>query len=131
MDASNNTLAGLRDAVNNASDNPGVTATLLNETGGTRLILTSDASGLSRLFYIGAGGDGLAEQVSTAGDALLTIDGFDIESTSNSVTGAISGVTLELVAAGSASIGITRDNAKIEEKVTQFVYAQHGYELMR
>ncbi|MCU7860875.1 MAG: hypothetical protein KZQ86_13830 [Candidatus Thiodiazotropha sp. (ex Lucinoma kastoroae)] len=41
VDATNNTLAGLRDAINNASDNPGVTATILNETAGSRLILTS------------------------------------------------------------------------------------------
>ncbi|MCU7847151.1 MAG: flagellar filament capping protein FliD [Candidatus Thiodiazotropha sp. (ex Lucinoma kastoroae)] len=145
VDATNNTLAGLRDAINNASDNPGVTATILNETAGSRLILTSqetgsanavsvsmvdgddgnnsDANGLSRMFHIGAGGDGLAEQVATAQDALLTIDGFSIQSASNAVTSAVSGVTIELVAAGSASIGIARDNSKIEEKVNQFVDA--------
>ncbi|MCM8855579.1 MAG: flagellar filament capping protein FliD [Candidatus Thiodiazotropha sp.] len=57
----------------------------------------------------------------TAQDALLTIDGFSIVSSSNAVTGAVSGVTLELVAAGAASIGISRDNSKIEEKINQFV----------
>jgi flagellar hook-associated protein 2 len=144
VDGSNNTLAGLRDAINSASDNPGVTATILNENGGSRLILTSndtgaanaiavsftdddgnntDASGLSRLFSFGAGGDGLAEQVETAQDATLTIDGFSVNSASNSVTGAISGVTVELVAAGSASIGITRDNTGIEEKIQSLVDA--------
>ncbi|MEW8430354.1 MAG: flagellar cap protein, partial [gamma proteobacterium symbiont of Ctena orbiculata] len=91
VDASNNTLAGLRDAINSAADNPGVSATILNESGGSRLILTSrdtgaanaiavsftdsdgshsNDTGLSRLFFIGAGGDGLAEQVETAQDAL-------------------------------------------------------------
>lgn len=144
VDASNNTLEGLRDAINSAADNPGVTATILNETGGSRLILTSnetgaandinvtytdddgnntDASGLSRLFYIGVGGDGLAEQIATAQDAQLTIDGFSVESASNSVTTAITGVTLELVAAGSSSIGITRDNTGIEEKIQGLVDA--------
>jgi flagellar hook-associated protein 2 len=144
VDASNNTLEGLRDAINSATDNPGVAATILNEAGGSRLILTSqetgaanaiavsftdddgnntDANGLSRLFSIGSGGDGLAEQVATAQDASLTIDGFTVTSASNSVTGAISGVTLELVAAGSASIGITRDNTGIEEKIQGLVDA--------
>lgn len=143
VDATNNTLAGLRNAINDASDNPGVTATILNEASGSRLILTSeetglanaisvsvvdaddgsntDANGLSRLFHVGVGNDGLAEQVDTAQDALLTIDGFSIVSSSNAVTGAVSGVTLELVAAGAASIGISRDNSKIEEKINQFV----------
>jgi flagellar hook-associated protein 2 len=144
VDASNNTLAGLRDAINSDADNPGVVATILNESGGSRLILTSsetgaanaisvsysdddgndtDENGLSRLFYIGAGGDGLAEQIETAQDASLTIDGFSVTSASNSVTGAITGVTLELVAAGSASVGITRDNSGIEEKIQGLVDA--------
>ena len=37
----------------------------------------SDENGLSKLFYVGAGGDGYAEQIATAADAELTIDGFD------------------------------------------------------
>ena len=145
VDASNNTLSGLMDAINNAADNPGVRASILNEAGGSRLILTgeetgqanavavsvidaddgnnTDANGLSRLFHVGVGDDGLAEQVTTAQDALLTIDGFDIQSASNSVTGAISGVTLELAAQGSSSINITRDNTQIEEKIGEFVDA--------
>jgi flagellar hook-associated protein 2 len=144
VNSSNNTLEGLRDAINSDADNPGVVATILNESGGSRLILTSeetgavnavsvsfndddgndtDENGLSRLFYIGAGGDGLAEQVETAQDASLTIDGFTVTSASNSVTDAVTGVTLELVAAGSATVGITRDNSGIEEKIQGLVDA--------
>jgi flagellar hook-associated protein 2 len=145
LDGSNNTLTDLRDAINSAGDNPGVTASILNEAGGSRLILTSeesgaanainvsvvdgddanntDENGLSRLFHIGVGGDGLAEQVETAQDAALTIDGFDIVSASNSVTGAISGVTLNLVGQGSSSINISRDNSEIEERISGFVDA--------
>lgn len=142
VDASNNTLSGLRDAINDSVDNPGVVASILNESGGSRLILTSsetgavnavnisvvdddlnnsDASGLSKLFYIGVGDDGLAEQITTAVDAQLTIDGFDIESASNSVTGAISGVTLQLKSLGSSTIDIEQDTSQVEEKVGEFV----------
>jgi flagellar hook-associated protein 2 len=142
VDAGNNTLSGLQAAINSASDNPGVTASILNETGGSRLILTSndtgldnaitisfadddgndtDASGLSMLFYIGAGDDGYAEQVASAQNALLTIDGFDIESASNTVSDAVTGVTLNLFDVGSATVSIERDNTEIEEKVSQFV----------
>ncbi|MEJ2423933.1 MAG: flagellar filament capping protein FliD [Candidatus Thiodiazotropha sp.] len=145
VDATNNTLSGLRDAINNAADNPGVMATILNESGGSRLILSSqdpgaanainisvvdgddgnntDENGLSRLFYIGAGGDGLAEQIETAQDALLSIDGFDIQSTTNAVTDAVSGVTLNLTAVGSATVSVARDNSQIEEKISAFVDA--------
>jgi flagellar hook-associated protein 2 len=142
VDAGNNTLSGLQAAINSASDNPGVTASILNETGGSRLILTSndtgldnaitisfadddgndtDASGLSMLFYIGAGDDGYAEQVASAQNALLTIDGFDIESASNSVSDAVTGVTLNLLDVGNATVSIERDNTEIEEKISQFV----------
>jgi flagellar hook-associated protein 2 len=142
VDASNNTLSGLRDAINDSETNPGVVASILNEAGGSRLILTStetgaanavnisvvdddlnntDSSGLSRLFYIGAGGDGLAEQVTTAVDAQLTIDGFDITSASNSVSGAISGVTLQLKSLGSSTVDIDTDVSQVEEKVSDFV----------
>ncbi|MES9863612.1 MAG: flagellar filament capping protein FliD [Candidatus Thiodiazotropha sp. LLP2] len=145
LDGTNNTLTDLRNAINSANDNPGVTASILNEAGGSRLILTSeesglanaitvsvadgddasntDANGLSRLFHIGVGGDGLAEQVDTAQDAMLTIDGFSIENASNNVTGAISGVTLNLTGLGSSSINIARDNTQIEEKISGFVDA--------
>jgi flagellar hook-associated protein 2 len=142
VDASNNTLSGLRDAINDSATNPGVVASILNEAGGSRLILTStetgaanavnisvvdddlnntDSSGLSRLFYIGAGDDGLAEQVTTAVDAELTIDGFDITSASNSVSGAISGVTLQLKSLGSSTVDIDTDVSQVEEKVSDFV----------
>ncbi|MCP3671258.1 MAG: flagellar filament capping protein FliD [Gammaproteobacteria bacterium] len=142
VDGSNNTLAGLRDAINSAAGNPGVTASILHESGGSRLILTgsetgaenainisvvdddsnnTDANGLSKLFYIGVGDDGLAEQITTALDAQLTVDGFDIESASNSVTGVIEGVTLELEALGSSTIAIEQDVSQVEEKVDEFV----------
>jgi len=142
VDGSNNTLAGLRNAINSATDNPGVSASILNGAGGSRLIITSnetgaantinisvvdddsnntDANGLSKLFYLGVGDDGLAEQVTTALDAQLTIDGFDIESASNSITGAISDVTLELKALGSSSIEVVQDISQVEEKVSDFV----------
>lgn len=147
VDGTNNTLAGLRDAINGAAGNPGVTASIINEVGGSRLILTSeetgaansinisvvdddgnntDENGLSRLFYIGVGGDGLAEQVTTAVDAELTIDGFDVVSASNSVTSAITGVTLQLVATGSATVTIERDDTQIEENVQGFVDAYNA-----
>ncbi len=147
--AGNNTLAGIRNAINAAADNPGVTATLLNESGGSRLILTSDETGesnaigisfsdgddannadengLSKLFYIGAGDDGYAEQVSVATNAQLTIDGFDIDSESNTVSGAIDGVTLNILSAGSSTVSFERDNAAFEETVKTFVDSYNSF----
>jgi hypothetical protein len=116
-------LAGIRDAVNAA--NIGVTASIVNDgsANGQRLVFTSsttgaanslkitatdddgnntDAAGLSQLAYdpsaaVGTGKN-LTEKVA-AQDALLTVDGIDIQSSTNTVKDAIAGVTLTLAKA--------------------------------
>lgn len=140
------TLTDIRDAINQASDNPGVTASILNEVDGSRLILTSnetgvaneitlsttdddgnnaDASGLSKLFYVGNGVDDVyAREVTAAKDASLTMDGFDITSTTNNVTGAIDGITIQLVNEGqSGTLSVSRDDEAIKDSVQSFVTA--------
>ena len=109
----NNTLAGIRDAINEKLDNPGVAATIVNATTGSYLILSSDTTGTaSPITVTQSGGDGglsvleydplnglasLTESIA-AQDALVRIDGLDVVSSTNSVEGAIEGVTLELFA---------------------------------
>ncbi len=109
----NNTLAGIRDAINEKLDNPGVAATIVNATNGSYLILSSDTTGTaSPITVTQSGGDGglsaleydplnglasLTESIA-AQDALVRIDGLDVVSSTNSVEGAIEGVTLELFA---------------------------------
>ena len=144
VDGSNNTLSGLMDAINSDSSNPGVTASIINVDGGSRLILTgnetgaanainisfvdddlnnTDENGLSKLFYIGAGGDGYAEQLATAANAELTIDGFDVTDTTNSISGAVTGVTFQLAATGSSTVSVTRDTSQVQENAQAFVDA--------
>src|SRR5262249_53869463 len=59
LDSSNNTLDGIRDAINKAADNPGVRATIVNETGqGARLVLTSSKTGATNTLVVtDQGGD--------------------------------------------------------------------------
>ncbi len=145
IDGTNNTLSGIRDAINNASDNTGVSATIINDDLGSRLILTSDdtgtsnsltvtvsgdsvgsdtdTSGLSALVYDVSGGVTNLSQVTAAADAVLTIDGFTVTSASNAVQGAIAGVTLNLEKIGNAKIDIVRDDEKIKESVQAFADA--------
>jgi flagellar hook-associated protein 2 len=47
IDSSNNTPSGIASAINSASDNPGVTATIVNGTDGAHLVLRSTATGLA------------------------------------------------------------------------------------
>jgi flagellar hook-associated protein 2 len=65
--------------------------------------------------------------IQNAADASLNVDGVDIVSGVNSVTGAIPGVTLDLTApttgTGGASINLSRDTTSVKTKVQNLVSA--------
>ena len=108
--APNNTLDGIRDAINAA--NAGVTATIVNDGGATpyRLVLTGNKTGAASSVKIDVTGDAALQsllandpagtqnmaQRATAADAAFTVDGIAMTKASNTVTDAIDGVTLTL-----------------------------------
>lgn len=134
------TLSEVRDAINSASDNPGVTATILN-TGNNnqRLIITADESGYDNRVDLSYGGAvsaatfdfavtnrdslGAALVDLTELDASYSIDGFALTASSNQVSGALDGLSLELEGVGSSVLAIERDNESIEESAKAFVDA--------
>ncbi len=130
------TLSGLQDAINNASDNPGVTASILSENSGSyRLILTSNETGTANqanLSFSGTAGDVTnldINQIVAAEDASILVDNtFTVTRGSNTITDAISGVTLNLVSesATAASVNISRDKEKVTEAVQGFVDAYNS-----
>jgi flagellar hook-associated protein 2 len=113
VDESANTLADIRDAINSADTNTGVVASIVVADDGARLVLTGRETGLSGAFSVSSadGDGGLAildyavgtpgsyTEIDTAADALVVIDGFSVSSSSNTVAGAIEGVTLNLLEA--------------------------------
>ncbi|HET6976333.1 MAG TPA: flagellar filament capping protein FliD [Pyrinomonadaceae bacterium] len=131
----NNSLTGLRDAINGA--NAGVTASIVDLTGaGTQfqLVLTSTETGT-------AGRVELAETTSTgtlagleirslnplnatndfsALNAEVTINGLTITRSSNSISDAISGVELNLQHTGLANVTVGQ-STDITDKLTKFV----------
>lgn len=148
IDSSNNTLAGVRDAINAA--NGGVTATIVNDGTANRLVITSketgevnglkitvadddgnatDNNGLSKLAYdpLATAGSGKnMSQLQAPLNALLNIDGIDVVKASNSVSDAIEGVTINLLTTSNSqavNLGVASDQAKIKESVTAFVDA--------
>jgi flagellar hook-associated protein 2 len=145
VDSSNNTVSGLRDAINSASDNTGVTASLVNSDAGYRLILSSDqtgtanaltvtvsgdgdgnntdTSGLSSLAYDVSGGVSNASAITTAKDAVISIDGFTVTNSSNTFADALQGVTFTAKSLGTASLDVQRDDDAIVESVNSFVEA--------
>jgi flagellar hook-associated protein 2 len=133
-----NTLEDIRDAINNASDNSGVQATLLNGTEGTRLILTSRKTGAEHAIKIVAsGGDGgLAAlnydpagamnliQKDEAKDALVNISGFPVSSSTNTISDAVEGVTINLLKAEvgvETTLNISFDTASVTTRIQTFV----------
>ena len=130
------TLADIRSAINAAAGNAGVTATLVNANDGTRLILTAAASGAaSTISVAGSGGDGGLAQLKRltegqpARDAQLRVDGFTIDSPSNVVADAVSGLTLTLKSAAPGSpttVTVGNDAAGSRSKVEEFVQAYNA-----
>lgn len=139
IDASNNTLAGIRDAINASSDNPGVAATIVNADSGSYLILTGESTGAANTITVTqAGGDGglaaleydpgagllsLTESAA-AQDSLIRIDGFDVAGSTNTISGAIDGVTISLLQTTSGTpetLTVENDTSAARSIVDDFV----------
>ena len=115
-------LTDLRDAINDSEAGSKVVASILTTDDGARLVLNARDSGAANQISLQPpGGGGGFTTITPGQDALLTIDGFDVTSASNSVTGAIEGVTLELVGTGAATADSTRDTSSIRENMEAFV----------
>lgn len=142
IDGSSNTLAGIRDAINGAANNPGVSASIVNGSSGAQLVLSATDSGAANAFSVSAsGGDGgldtlvagLAE-VQPARDAIVRIDSIEVSSATNRISGAIDGVTLNLAKAqpGQAlALEIGVDRAAISSALNGFVSAYNNYVTLR
>ena len=126
IDATNNTLAGIRDAINASTENPGVAATIVNADSGSYLIVTGENTGAANTITITqTGGDGglsaieydpgsglnsMTESISPQ-DAMIRIDGLDVMSDSNVFTGAVQGVTITVAqATGGATENLVVEN---------------------
>jgi flagellar hook-associated protein 2 len=152
IDDSNKSLAGIRDAVNAARDpngNPlGVTATLVTSTGaaepaGTYLVLSASVTGANNTISLtqtgGDGGlaalqyqtgglaNGLTEKIPPA-DAVIKVDGYTYASSSNTVTGALAGVTLNLKATTTTpvTLSVSPDTSSVRARLQALVDAYNG-----
>ncbi len=140
--AADTTLAGIRDAINQASNNPGISASLIKVDSGTKLVLTSGKVGASNTIGIAAtdsdpnDGKDLTrlstanfDPIQPAQDSIIYVDNQKVTRSSNSLTDVISGVTLTLKSAdvnatGTLSVGLDKDSVKT--KVNDFVKAYNS-----
>jgi flagellar hook-associated protein 2 len=114
IDSESATLSDIAKAINEAPGNPGVSATVVTGAAGARLVLGSSQTGAAqRIVVTQSGGDGGLEQLvydpsgsgvtnltelRAAADASVLIDGFEATSATNSISDAISGLTIDLLA---------------------------------
>lgn len=141
IDATNNSLQGIRDAINSAKI--GVTATIINDGSATpyRLALSSDNIGKTNSIKISGGDAALSallaydpasapagatqnlSETATAQNANFTLNGIAVSKASNTVSDAIQGVTLNLLKTSTATVTVARDTSTINASVTSFVKA--------
>lgn len=147
IDSSNNTLAGVRDAINNAG--AGVNASILKNGDNYQLLLVSEETGLSKSMSVSVSGDsvggdtdndGLSQlafnssgsqltQYAAGANANFSINGLAVASASNTVSDVIDGVTLNLLSATSSAITIDvkTDTDTIVADVQAFVDKYNAY----
>ena len=126
VDAGDDTPAGVVAAIN--ASGTGFTATLIDtDTAGTNYrIVLQGPSGEDNAFTVSSTPDlgfhTAGNQLQSAANALLTVDGMSIERTSNTISDAISGVTLNLNAVASGtSLQVTNDTTTLKEKLKELV----------
>lgn len=129
--AETSSLEEIRDAINAGQSD--VTASIVNDGDATqpyRLALTSAKTGadasVQTLNFNGLGGELATDAgtVQTGVDAAFEVNGIAIQHASNQVSGAVQGLTLNLLQEGqTATVTVLRDNAEIEKSIKDFTKA--------
>lgn len=142
--AATDTLAQVRDKINAAG--AGVTATILTDASGSRLLLRSsatgvanafrtsvtdvdgndaDAAGLSALAYDPSAGAAVMSMTEAASDASATVNGLAVSSASNTMADLVDGVTLTLakVTTGPVEVAVAQDTESMKKSVQAFADA--------
>jgi flagellar hook-associated protein 2 len=147
IDSTNNSLQGIMDAINKG--NFGVTASIVKDgsTGANatpnRLVLTSTDTGQSSTMKITLAGSGAdpadpalvsllgydpagvqnLSQKQAASDTKASVNGIDVTSTSTSIGGAITGVTINALKVGASTLTVSKDTSSLTASVNGFVKA--------
>ncbi len=143
IDTSATSLADVRDRINGAG--AGVVASIVNDIGGSRLVIRSaetgqengfritaidddgndaDTAGLSALaFDPAAGGISNLQRPQQASDAVALVDGLEVRSATNTLAGTIEGLTLQLRQLGQAEVTVEPDTEALKKAVDEFVNA--------
>ncbi|HEM56431.1 MAG TPA: hypothetical protein ENO30_06720 [Thermodesulfobium narugense] len=138
--SSNDTLQGLADAINSASGSP-VTANIISNSNGTFLILTSNETGVANGFTVTDNVTNGGTVVSFSGatsstdytqgitltaaqDAqvqLGTTNPITINSSSNTITTIVPGLSINLVGVGQATLNVSYNDSNAKTLINNFI----------
>ncbi|MDR2625822.1 MAG: flagellar filament capping protein FliD, partial [Zoogloeaceae bacterium] len=112
------TLEDLRNTINSHTAKSGVSASIINGEDGQRLVLNG-AEGSNNNFTASGGGLVFGDQVASqaAKDAQIKLDGVTINSSSNKISSALSGVTLDLAADSAGEKTVLTVSRNTEDKL--------------
>ena len=122
------TLQQARDSINDQLQSKGITANIVTDASGSRLIFSSTKMGDGTELTLGGTAD-MATGVTTIAEpqnAKYKLDGLELESASNTVTGAVSGVDITLVKEGKSSLVVASNNDTLRTSVQSFVTAYNA-----
>ncbi|HRJ61443.1 MAG TPA: flagellar filament capping protein FliD [Azospirillaceae bacterium] len=139
---SDDSLVDIKDAINEQTAATGVAASIIQVSeGGYKLILTSSDTGEE--ISLTDGGDGvsqslglldasgnIADELTAAQNAVITVDGVEITRSSNVIDDAIDGLMFNLYEADAGetiSVEIATDLAQIKSAITDFVDSYNAY----
>lgn len=120
LNASGNTLNDIAAAINNPANGLtyGVTAGVVQVSGGYALTITTNQSGASAAVNQGTNtsvsttsAQMTVAKTQSALDASLLVNGLTVTSASNTVNGVISGVSLNLQSAGTSTVSLATDTS--------------------
>ncbi|KOX64679.1 flagellar cap protein FliD [Pseudomonas psychrophila] len=122
------TMQQTRDAINTQLQSKGISANVLTDANGSRLVIGSQTTGKGT--DITVSGDSELATGYDAGKAPVnaeyTIDDIVMESSSNKITSAISGVTLELLDTKASTITVASNTDTLKTSVQSFVSAYNA-----
>ncbi|WP_031435697.1 flagellar filament capping protein FliD [Methylomarinum vadi] len=133
LDGSNNTLTGMRDAINEA--NAGVNASIVYDGSAYRLVLASEKTGAANSMQITVDDPSLSqfefnetatsmEQTQVAQDSILSINGLDVTSATNTFNDTLKGISLDLAQAQpgeTISLDISHSTEGVVDSLQGFV----------
>lgn len=127
------TLQQVRDSINSQYANQGLSANILTDANGSRMVLTSSTTGVGSDLTL-SGNSGLESGTSVLAspqNAKYTLDGVVMESKTNTIADAVSGITVKLTgvspvpsgggAATPSTITVSADTTTLKSSVKGFV----------